>query len=241
MWFIMGNLKNIKNACVMTFIVVAACAVCLTPARAEEQDGITAQYELLSSSITAVRLSEVQRIGMHRVKEAVPALIDLLADDESAVRIAVVIALAKIRDGSAAGAMIEVMQNDDSLAVRVMTAQAIMKFETDEVREALSQVAVSTYSILRSAAVRSLGRTGGKKEVKIILERMGEDESGMVRKAAVAALSNIVIRGREGEDNRGKIEKAFKKASRDKDEKVSKDAERASRRLKKLLEKKEGK
>jgi len=220
----------------MTLFVVFTCLMSLHGGQAKP-DPVLAEaavmtkdvviFEKLKDPDPTVRSSEARRLGIEKVKDAVPALVEALKDRFSGVRINAVVALGRIGDERAIEPLRDVLNNDKIPAARIKAAEALAAFEDEKILPELIKAADSKDE--RVAAAGSLGKTGGDEAVEKLIEKSRFDEKWRVRKAAIEGLAVLAIKGK---GRNKKIEKAVKRAAKkDENAQVREQAEKALKKM----------
>jgi len=223
-----------SNALRVFCALLAAAVWCLPSVKAEDiMEKSAVVFEKLKDADPTVRSAEARRLGAEKVKEAVPALIEALKDKVTGVRINAVVSLGKLGDERAIEPLTDILNNDRVPAARMKASEALAAFNAEGILPELIKTADSKDENVRVSAVRSLGKTGGDAAVEKLIEKSRSDGKWRVRQAAVAGLTDIVVKGKV---RNKKIEKAVKiAAKKDKNPQVREAAEKA---LKKMPKKK---
>jgi HEAT repeat protein len=190
-----------------------------------------AEFELLKDKDPTVRSREALMLGDKNIKEAIPALIEALKDKMTGVRINAVVSLGKLGDERAIEPLIDILNNDRVVAARVMAAEALGNFDSENAKEAVLEASDSKDENVRYSAALSLGKIGGEREVDKLMEKASGDKHWSVRQVSLYALASIVEEHREGKGKRRAIEKVIKRAMRDE----NKDVRHSARALLKKL------
>lgn len=197
--------------------------------------GIFAEdFSLLRHEDPTERSREARRLGEINVSSAVPELINLLEDDVPGVRINAIVALGKIGDEKAIEPLKNILNNDPLPAARIMAAEALGNYENNVVENELLEAAESENINIRAAAMKSLGESGGRKEIDKLIEKAENDPHWSVRESAVKALLKIAEKKK---DNKEEIKKVIKQISKkDKNTRVGNSAKKAIKKLEKSSE-----
>lgn len=197
----------------------------------------TDYLSLMKSTDSVVRMRAAQGAGNKKIKEAVPELINLLKDKSQGVIINAIVSLGALRDASAIEPLIETVEKSTYTAVKIMGVQTLGYFHDKRIIVLLNKMADDKNPAIRSAACRSLGKVGDEKDVDKLIEKVEKDDDALVRKVAIGALGEIA-EIKNADKKRDAIEKAMEQATKDKNLKTKKSAEKALKRLKKLKRKK---
>jgi PAS domain S-box-containing protein len=155
--------------------------------------------EFLRSTETDMRIHSALALGEQNDPRVIPALISALDDEDANVRYHVIEALGKLKAVEAVELLISIAESEDFfLSFAALDALA----EIGDPKVAARVAPLIQNEMVREAAVRALGRTGGPSDIADIVSQLNDDGrlADTIAHAALALYERHQAEGEVGEN-----------------------------------------